>query len=115
MTAMRLRQILRKTEVDMNSDEYCRMISHSLMNMGNAYRIRKAIGKDKSRKEVTLCIHRWIYHTGAGAVPINTECYAYKSYQLFQKRFLQRIMKFIKAGVGGTPSELGMIRLTGMY
>lgn len=38
----------------MNSDEYCRMISHSLMNMGNAYRIRKAIEKTRAGKEVTL-------------------------------------------------------------
>lgn len=44
-------------------------------------------------------------------VPVNTECYAYKSYQLFQKTFAQKEnVKFIKAGVGGTPSEPGMIR-----
>ena len=41
---------IEETEVDMNSDEYCRMISHSLMNMGNAYRIRKAIEKTRAEK-----------------------------------------------------------------
>lgn len=95
----------------MNSDEYCRMISHSLMNMGNAYRIRKAIEKTRAGKEVTLAYIGGSITQGAGAVPINTECYAYKSYQLFQKRFsAKNNVKFIKAGVGGTPSELGMIR-----
>jgi hypothetical protein len=48
---------------------------------------------------------------GAGATPINTECYAYKSYQLFEQKFATcENVHFIKAGVGGTPSELGMIR-----
>ena len=102
---------IEETEVDMNSDEYCRMISHSLMNMGNAYRIRKAIEKTRAGKEVTLAYIGGSITQGAGAAPINTECYAYKSYQLFQKRFsAKNNVKFIKAGVGGTPSELGMIR-----
>ena len=102
---------IEETDVDMNSDEYCRMISHSLMNMGNAYRIRKAIEKTRAGKEVTLAYIGGSITQGAGAAPINTECYAYKSYQLFQKRFsAKNNVKFIKAGVGGTPSELGMIR-----
>ena len=102
---------IEETEVDMNSDEYCSMISHSLMNMGNVYRIRKAIEKTRAGKEVTLAYIGGSITQGAGAAPINTECYAYKSYQLFQKRFsAKNNVKFIKAGVGGTPSELGMIR-----
>ena len=81
------------------------------MNMGNAYRIRKAIEKTRAGKEVTLAYIGGSITQGAGATPINTECYAYKSYQLFQKRFsAKNNVKFIKAGVGGTPSELGMIR-----
>lgn len=87
------------------------MISHSLMNLGNTYRIRKAIEKSRAGKEVTLAYIGGSITQGAGATPINTECYAYKSYQLFQKRFaVLDNVKFIKAGVGGTPSELGMIR-----
>ena len=102
---------IEETEVDMNSDEYCSMISHSLMNMGNVYRIRKAIEKTRAGKEVTLAYIGGSITQGAGAAPINTECYAYKSYQLFQRRFsAKNNVKFIKAGVGGTPSELGMIR-----
>ena len=49
---------IEETEVDMNSDEYCRMISHSLMH-------KKSHRKDKSRKRGNTCIHRWIYHTGS--------------------------------------------------
>jgi lysophospholipase L1-like esterase len=48
---------------------------------------------------------------GAGATPIHTKCYAYKSYRLFEEKFSSaKNVHFIKAGVGGTPSELGMIR-----
>lgn len=97
--------------VDVGSEAYCEMISHSLMNLGNTYRIRKAIEKSRAGKEVTIAYIGGSITQGAGATPINTECYAYKSYQLFQKRFaVLDNVKFIKAGVGGTPSELGMIR-----
>lgn len=97
--------------IDMHSEEYCGMISRSLLQLGNPYRIRKAIEKSKAGKEVTLAYIGGSITQGAGAIPIHTECYAYKSFQLFQNRFsTQNNVRFIKAGVGGTPSELGMIR-----
>ena len=97
--------------IDMHSEEYCGMISRSLLQLGNPYRIRKAIEKSKAGKEVTLAYIGGSVTQGAGAIPIHTECYAYKSFQLFQNRFsTQNNVRFIKAGVGGTPSELGMIR-----
>ena len=97
--------------IDMHSEEYCGMISRSLLQLGNPYRIRKAIEKSKARKEVTLAYIGGSITQGAGAIPIHTECYAYKSFQLFQNRFsTQNNVRFIKAGVGGTHAELGMIR-----
>ena len=100
-----------ETEVDTKSENYCAMIEKSLMNLGNTYRIRKAIEKAKAGKDVTVAYIGGSITQGAGATPINTECYAYKSYQLFQNRFASgNNVKFIKAGVGGTPSELGMLR-----
>lgn len=100
-----------EAEVDTKSENYCAMIEKSLMNLGNTYRIRKAIEKAKAGKDVTVAYIGGSITQGAGATPINTECYAYKSYQLFQNRFASgNNVKFIKAGVGGTPSELGMLR-----
>lgn len=97
--------------VDTKSEKYCSMIERSLMNLGNTYRIRKAIEKARAGKEVTIAYIGGSITQGAGATPINTGCYAYKSYQLFRNRFaLQDNVKFVKAGVGGTPSELGMLR-----
>ena len=46
---------------------------------GNTYRIRKAIEKARAGKEVTLAYIGGSITQGAGATPINTECYAYKS------------------------------------
>lgn len=44
-------------------------------------------------------------------MPINTGCYAYKSYCGFKDKYgTGNNVHFIKAGVGGTPSELGIIR-----
>ncbi len=98
-------------EVDVTSKAYREMISRSLLHTGNTYRLRAAIEKAKAGKEVTIAYIGGSITQGAGATPIHTECYAYKSFQLFQKRFsTKNNARFIKAGVGGTPSELGMIR-----
>lgn len=50
---------------------------------------------------------------GAGAVPINTECYACKAFRKFCSlagKGTEENVHYRKAGVGGTPSELGMLR-----
>jgi hypothetical protein len=50
---------------------------------------------------------------GAGAVPINKECYAYKTYKGFCElvgKTTEENVHYVKAGVGGTPSEFGMLR-----
>ena len=64
----------KEEEVDVGSEAYCEMISHSLMNLGNTYRIRKAIEKSRAGKEVTLAYIGGSITQGAGATPINTEC-----------------------------------------
>ena len=97
--------------VNINSEQYSQMVRSSLLSMGNTFRIQKAIQKAKSGKSVTLAYIGGSITQGAGATPIHTECYAYKSWKMFQKKFaIKENVKFIKAGVGGTPSELGMLR-----
>ena len=91
--------------VDTKSERYCTMIERSLMNLGNTYRIRKAIEKARAGKEVTLAYIGGSITQGAGATPINTECYAYKSYQLFKSRFAtmngkaELLIEFLYVGV----------------
>ena len=99
--------------VDFASDAYRIMIERSCMQTGNLYRMKKAIAKAKAGEDVTVAYIGGSITQGAGAKPIGTASYAYLSYQAFKKRFGKgdgSNVHFVKAGVGGTPSELGLTR-----
>lgn len=99
--------------VEFESEQYKSMISKSLLNIGNNRRLKAAIDKAKNGEDVTIAYIGGSITQGAGAKPIHTECYAYKSYVKFKEMFGNNDgdnIHFVKAGVGGTPSELGMIR-----
>lgn len=104
-------EIDEESEIDVHSEDYQNMILRSLMNMGDTERVRRVIQRALDGENVTVAYIGGSITQGAGAIPINNECYAYKSYQNFAKRFGRgENVRFVKAGVGGTPSELGMIR-----
>ncbi|MBR5356213.1 MAG: SGNH/GDSL hydrolase family protein [Lachnospiraceae bacterium] len=99
--------------VDFNSDAYKEMISKSLMLKGNTARINRAYKKAKEGKNVTLAFIGGSITQGAGAIPINKECYARKIFEGFCDSLnisYDSNVHYVKAGVGGTPSELGMLR-----
>lgn len=99
--------------VQFGSEDYQRMIANSLVSTGNNYRLKKVIEKCKRGEEVTIAYIGGSITQGAGAKPMNTMCYAYRSYDAFCQLFSPNggeNVKYIKAGVGGTPSEFGMVR-----
>lgn len=99
--------------VDFESKEYRAMIEASLVQTGNLYRIQRAIEKAERGEEVVIAYLGGSITQGAGAKPIHTESYAYRSYQAFRKRFGKgngENVRLIKAGAGGTCSELGLTR-----
>jgi len=99
--------------VQFDSEEYRRMIADSLVSTGNNYRLKKVIEKCKRGEDVTIAYIGGSITQGAGGKPINTMCYAYRSYEAFCEMFSPcggDNVHYVKAGVGGTPSELGMIR-----
>lgn len=99
--------------VQFDTEEYQNMIANSLVSTGNNYRLKKVIEKCKHGEEVTIAYIGGSITQGAGAKPINTKCYAYRSYDAFCKLFSPNggeNVHYVKAGVGGTPSELGMVR-----
>lgn len=97
--------------VDTNSDAYKQMIEQSLVQCGNVSRLGKALARAKEGQDVTVAYIGGSITQGAGAAPINTECYAYKSFCSLQEMlYAEKNLHYVKAGVGGTPSELGMIR-----
>ncbi len=97
--------------VDFGSSAYKTMIEKSLMQLGNTERLSKVIDKAKKGENVTLGFIGGSITQGAGAIPINEKCYAKVFYEDFAKKYMNGgECIFVKAGVGGTPSELGMIR-----
>ncbi len=69
-------EISEESEVDFHSQDYQNMIRRSLMHMGDTGRVRQAIGRAQSGEEVTIAYIGGSITQGAGAVPINSECYA---------------------------------------
>ena len=99
--------------VRFDSPEYEAIIKKSLMNKGNNVRLKRALERARKGEDVTVGFIGGSITQGAGAVPINTECYAYKTFQGFcdvAGRGYEDNVHYVKAGIGGTPSELGLCR-----
>lgn len=99
--------------VSFDSKEYEAMISKSLLNKGNSKRLKNAMEKAERGEDVTIAYIGGSITQGAAAKPINTNCYAYQAYLRFKEMLGKNggeNIHFVKAGVGGTPSELGIIR-----
>ena len=106
-------ELIVEPPVAFDSDEYQEIISKSHMHAGNNRRLKTAIEKAQSGQEVTIAYIGGSITQGAGAKPIHTACYAYQSYLRFKELFGKNggdNIHFVKAGVGGTPSELGVVR-----
>ena len=106
-------EVEEENEVDFSSPYYQEMLEKSLMQAGNNVRLKKAMEKAKAGEDVTIAFIGGSITQGAGAIPINTQCYAYKTFEGFCKlmgKTTEENIHYIKAGVGGTPSEFGMLR-----
>ncbi|WP_083611927.1 SGNH/GDSL hydrolase family protein [Paenibacillus sp. P32E] len=106
-------ELIAEPPVAYGSKEYRDMIAKSFMHSGNNKRLKSAIDKALRGEDVTIAFIGGSITQGAGAKPIHTECYAYQSYVRFKELFGRdggENIHYVKAGVGGTPSELGVIR-----
>lgn len=104
---------LDELQLKFESQAYRDMVEKSLLNKGNNKRLKTAIEKAKRGESVTIAYIGGSITQGAGAEPLHLNCYAYQSYILFKQKFApkeQDSIRLIKAGVGGTPSELGVVR-----
>lgn len=100
-------------EVNFDCPEYREMLAKSLVQPGNNKRLKKAIAKARAGQDVTFACIGGSITQGAGAIPINKECYAYKTFERFCRlcgKGTEENIHYVKAGVGGTSSELGMVR-----
>ena len=98
--------------VDMASCAYHEMIARSFLSGGNNYRVKRFLEKLKDGHDVTIAYLGGSITQGAGAVPIQAKCYARKSSEAIRSQYASVAERFhyIKAGVGGTPSQLGILR-----
>jgi lysophospholipase L1-like esterase len=97
--------------VDFNSDNYKNMIRKSLMQVGHPKRLENVLQKAGKGEDVTLGFIGGSITQGAGAIPIHEKSYARVFADRFEKKYCNGgKVELVKAGVGGTPSELGMCR-----
>lgn len=99
--------------VDFDCPEYLQMLEKSLLQSGNVLRLKRALEKARRGEDVTVAFIGGSITQGAGAIPINTQCYAWKTFERFCRlcgRGTEENIHYVKAGVGGTSSELGMVR-----
>ncbi|MFD1134936.1 SGNH/GDSL hydrolase family protein [Paenibacillus urinalis] len=102
-----------KTDIDYDSPAYLELIARSLLNKGNNVRLKRAIDKARQGVPVVIAYIGGSITQGAGASPIHLQSYAYRSYERFKLMFAPsdgNSIQLVKAGVGGTPSELGVVR-----
>ncbi len=98
--------------IDYESDAYRDMISRSLVSMGNTHRLRAAMEKAERGEDVTIAFIGGSITQGAGAKPIEKASYCYRVFDHFRNTYATDPEKvhLVKAGVGGTPSEFGLVR-----
>ncbi len=106
-------EVEEEAAVDFSSPYYQEMLGKSLMQVGNNVRLKRAMEKAQKGEDVTIAFIGGSITQGAGAIPIHTQCYAYKTFEGFCRlmgKTTQENIHYVKAGVGGTPSEFGMLR-----
>lgn len=99
--------------VDFSVPAYGKMLEKSLLGMGDCSRLKKVINKARGGEDTTVAFIGGSITQGAGAIPIDKQCYAWKTFQGFCGlcgKGTEDNIHYRKAGVGGTSSELGMVR-----
>ncbi|MCC8182943.1 MAG: SGNH/GDSL hydrolase family protein [Clostridiales bacterium] len=97
--------------VEFDSPLYREMIARSFLSGGNNSRIKGLLKRARAGEDVTVAFLGGSITQGAGAVPIQENCYARLTYEALKQRYAAGDnLHYIKAGVGGTPSETGLMR-----
>ncbi|MCR5432265.1 MAG: SGNH/GDSL hydrolase family protein [Lachnospiraceae bacterium] len=99
-------------KVDPASQGYKEMIEKGVMSLGDTTRLKEVFKRARAGEDVAVTFIGGSITQGAGSNPINKECYTYKTYEGFNKIINPKgNVTYVKAGVGGTPSELGLVRV----
>ena len=86
------------------------MISKSLVSYGNTSKMQEKIKKAQSGEKVTIAYLGGSITEGISAGP--SDCYAMLSYEHFAEKYgTSGNVDYVNAGLSGTPSKLGILRL----
>lgn len=88
---------------------YDNMVERSLMDLGNLERMSKFIGKLENKQEVTIAFIGGSITEGLTAGP--EKCWAKLTYDRLCEKYPDTKINYVNAGLSGTPSVLGNIRL----
>lgn len=81
-----------------------------IMNLGDFTRIKNAMRKAESGESITVGFLGGSITQGClSSVP--ETCYAYLVYSWWKERFPKSEVKYVNAGIGGTPSNFGVARV----
>ncbi|MBR4790439.1 MAG: SGNH/GDSL hydrolase family protein [Treponema sp.] len=94
-----------------SDSKYEEIIKKSLVTTGNNQLVKKVLAKMRADEEVVVAAIGGSVTEGAGPATY-TQGYAYQFKDLFIKEYAadKSKVKFIPAGIGGTPSPMGLIR-----
>ena len=96
------------------SDEeiYDLMVERSLMTTGDMTRMANVLKKARSGEEITIAYIGGSITYGMTVAPNEPEkCWAYLTYKWLEEQFPEAKINYVNAGISGTPSILGNIRL----
>ncbi len=88
---------------------YNNMVERSLMDLGNLERMSKFIEKLENKQEVTIAFIGGSITEGLTAGP--EKCWAKLTYDRLCEKYPDTKINYVNAGLSGTPSVLGNIRL----
>lgn len=94
-----------------SDSKYEEIIKKSLVTKGNNYLIKQVLKKLRAGDQVIISAIGGSVTEGAGPA-VYTEGYAYQFRDMFIEKYAadKSKVKFIPAGIGGTPSPMGLIR-----
>ena len=91
---------------------YNDMVERSLMTTGDMTRMANVLKKAENGEEITVAYIGGSITEGLTVAPNNPElCWAYLSYKWLCEQYPDTTIKFVNAGLSGTPSILGNVRL----
>lgn len=80
------------------------------VNRGNLYRMKELMRRARSGDRITLAFLGGSITQGSVSSQY-TNCYAYRVYDWFVRRFPKTAFTYVNAGVGGTTSQFGVSRV----